>query len=324
MKKLSILLGVLLVIALAFGIVTVSQKGDLQKQVDTLTAAKNDAETALTAAKNDGEAALTAAKEEAEAALAAAKDEAETALTAAKNDGEAALAAAKEEAEAALTAAKEELETKVAELTAAKDEAVAAAKEEAEAAAAAVAEEVEAQIAALNSEKEEAEKALAAATDNAADLEGQVAALTKLLNADYTGKTVILHSNDVHGALDGYAYIPTLRRLFTNMGAEKVLVADAGDFSQGTIYVSTNQGAAAIDMMNAAGYNVVTLGNHEFDFGYAQLLENLTKAEFKTICSNVIVDETGEAILDSGVIVNFVPLKSSWRSSRMRLIQTLL
>lgn len=307
MKKLSILLGVLLVIALAFGIVTVSQKGDLQKQVDTLTAAKNDAETALTAAKNDGEAALTAAKEEAEAALAAAKDEAETALTAAKNDGEAALAAAKEEAEAALTAAKEELETKVAELTAAKDEAVAAAKEEAEAAAAAVAEEVEAQIAALNSEKEEAEKALAAATDNAADLEGQVAALTKLLNADYTGKTVILHSNDVHGALDGYAYIPTLRRLFTNMGAEKVLVADAGDFSQGTIYVSTNQGAAAIDMMNAAGYNVVTLGNHEFDFGYAQLLENLTKAEFKTICSNVIVDETGEAILDSGVIVNFVP-----------------
>ena len=119
---------------------------------------------------------------------------------------------------------------------------------------------------------------------------------------DYTGKTVILHSNDVHGALDGYAYIPALRDWFTAHGAADVLTVDAGDFSQGTIYVSTNKGAAAIDMMNAAGYDIVTLGNHEFDFGYDQLMENLSKAEFLPICANVILDETGESILDEAVV----------------------
>ena len=117
-------------------------------------------------------------------------------------------------------------------------------------------------------------------------------------NPDYTGKTVILHSNDVHGALDGYAYIAGLRTTFESLGAE-VITVDAGDFSQGTVYVSTTKGYNAIAMMNAAGYDVVTLGNHEFDYGYAQLMENLKDAAFKTICANVILDETGEPILDA-------------------------
>ena len=120
--------------------------------------------------------------------------------------------------------------------------------------------------------------------------------------ADYTGKTVILHSNDVHGQIDGYSFIAGLRDFFKARGAE-VILADAGDFSQGTVYVSTNKGAAAIDMMNAAGYNVVTLGNHEFDFGYAQLMENLSKAEFQVLCSNVIADATGEPILPASTII---------------------
>ena len=96
------------------------------------------------------------------------------------------------------------------------------------------------------------------------------------VEGDYTGKTVILHTNDVHGAVDGYAYIPTLRDAFKALGASDVIVVDAGDFSQGTIYVSSSKGAAAVDMMNAAGYDIVTLGNHEFDFGYAQLMDNLS------------------------------------------------
>ncbi len=120
---------------------------------------------------------------------------------------------------------------------------------------------------------------------------------------DYTGKTIILHSNDVHGALDGYAYIAALRDQFFAYGASDVILVDAGDFSQGTTYVSTSKGAAAIDMMNAAGYDVVTLGNHEFDFGYAQLMENLEKAEFTVISANVINRETGEPILPGTTIV---------------------
>ena len=122
------------------------------------------------------------------------------------------------------------------------------------------------------------------------------------LAKDYAGKTVILHSNDVHGQIDGYATIAGMRDYFKSLGAE-VILADAGDFSQGSIYVSSNKGAAAIEMMNAAGYDVVTLGNHEFDFSYVQLMENLSKATFKTICASITLDETGETILPASTII---------------------
>ena len=125
-----------------------------------------------------------------------------------------------------------------------------------------------------------------------------VTAETKSLSdvaADLTGKTVILHSNDVHGQIDGYAYIAALKTEFVKRGAE-VILADAGDFSQGDPYVSFSKGASAVEMMNAAGYDVVTLGNHEFDYGPDQLMENLSKANFKVICADVFKD--GKSILD--------------------------
>ena len=141
---------------------------------------------------------------------------------------------------------------------------------------------------------------------------------TATVATDYTGKTIILHSNDVHGAIDGYAYIPTLRAWFYEHGASDVIVADAGDFSQGTTYVSSSKGYSAIQLMNAAGYDVVTLGNHEFDFGYAQLMENLKSAKFTTVSANVLLNGTEESILPastvittfSGVKVAFVGLET--------------
>ena len=120
---------------------------------------------------------------------------------------------------------------------------------------------------------------------------------------DFKGKTVILHSNDVHGAIDGYAYMPALREKLLGLGATDVLTVDAGDFSQGGIYVSVNKGRAAIDMMNAAGYDVVTLGNHEFDYGFDRLMENLKDAKFQAICCNVYKDDTGETILPPSTII---------------------
>lgn len=122
------------------------------------------------------------------------------------------------------------------------------------------------------------------------------------LAKSYEGKTVILHSNDVHGQIDGYAYIAGLRDLFVSLGAEVILV-DAGDFSQGSIYAISSKGAAAVEMMNAAQYDVVTLGNHEFDFGYDTLMQNLSTATFATICCDVTVDATGETILPPSVII---------------------
>lgn len=95
-----------------------------------------------------------------------------------------------------------------------------------------------------------------------ADYYSNLIPVTKTESSNLTGKTVILHSNDVHGAISGYACMPALRDSMLALGASDVLLVDAGDFTQGDIYVSVNKGKAAIDMMNAAGYDVVTLGNH--------------------------------------------------------------
>ena len=134
--------------------------------------------------------------------------------------------------------------------------------------------------------------------------------------AEMAGKTVILHTNDVHGAIEGYAYITALKADYEAKGAEVILV-DAGDYSQGTSYVSVTKGLDAIEMMNAAGYDVVTLGNHEFDYGYTQLKDNMTKAKFKVLCADVF-NADGTPIFDanytyttkSGVKVGFFGMET--------------
>ena len=109
---------------------------------------------------------------------------------------------------------------------------------------------------------------------------------------ELSGKTIILHTNDTHGALMGFAQVAKVKADYEAKGATVILV-DAGDYSQGTTYVSTNKGEAAVTMLNAAGYDYVTLGNHEFDFGYAQLMANMEKAEFQPIVADVLLKETG-------------------------------
>ena len=116
-----------------------------------------------------------------------------------------------------------------------------------------------------------------------------------------SGKTVILHSNDVHGAIDLYAAMAALKADYEAQGAE-VILADAGDYSQGTVYVSVNKGADAVTMMNATGYDVATIGNHEFDYGYAQLAENMKAAKFKVLCADVLGAD-GKTIFDANTII---------------------
>lgn len=114
------------------------------------------------------------------------------------------------------------------------------------------------------------------------------------------GKIVILHSNDVHGALEGYAKMAALRADYESKGAE-VLVVDCGDYIQGTPYVSVSKGATAVEMMNAAGYDYATLGNHEFDFGYDNLKSIMAGASFTVLCGDVFKD--GAGIFDATAIV---------------------
>ena len=88
-------------------------------------------------------------------------------------------------------------------------------------------------------------------------------------------KIIILHTNDVHGAIEHYAEVAGLKKQYEAEGAY-VLLMDAGDFIQGDPTVNTNQGQVAIDLMKLCDYDAVALGNHEFDFGYENI-KNLEK-----------------------------------------------
>ena len=104
---------------------------------------------------------------------------------------------------------------------------------------------------------------------------------------DLDGDIVILHTNDVHGAIAGYAKVAALKDAYEARGAY-VLLMDAGDFIQGDPTVSTSEGATAVELMNLAGYDVVSLGNHEFDYGYANLQNLAADADFTILDANVL------------------------------------
>lgn len=113
---------------------------------------------------------------------------------------------------------------------------------------------------------------------------------------DLTGHIVILHTNDVHGAIDNYASVAALKDAYEAAGAQ-VLLMDAGDFSQGSTSVNVSEGATAVELMNMAGYDVATTGNHEFDFGYANLKTLMESAEFPILAANAFTAE-GELAMD--------------------------
>ena len=132
---------------------------------------------------------------------------------------------------------------------------------------------------------------------------------------ELAGEIVILHTNDVHGAISSYAKVAALKADYEAKGAE-VLLMDAGDYIQGEPYVSVSQGETAIRLMNYVGYDVATIGNHEFDYGYENLAELAAAAEFPIIAANVMYNgktafEANKAFeLESGVKVGVFGLST--------------
>ncbi len=118
---------------------------------------------------------------------------------------------------------------------------------------------------------------------------------------------VILYTNDVHTYIDGAISYDVIAGVKAELQAqyEHVILADAGDHIQGTAYGSMDKGETIIKLMNAACYDVATLGNHEFDYGM-EGCENIRKwAEFPYISSNFYHEEFFERkddVLDPGVI----------------------
>ena len=124
---------------------------------------------------------------------------------------------------------------------------------------------------------------------------------------DLSGHTIILHTNDVHGGIAGYAAVAGLKQAYQAAGAG-VLLADAGDFAQGDPTVSVSQGATAVELMNLAGYDVAAPGNHEFDYGYDNLKTLASQADFPILAADVLQGE--DLALEGGTAI-FQPLGES-------------
>ena len=108
---------------------------------------------------------------------------------------------------------------------------------------------------------------------------------------------VILYTNDVHTYIDGvlsYDVIAGLKAALTETYGN-VLLVDAGDAIQGTAYGSMDKGETIVKLMNAAGYDVATLGNHEFDYGMDGCMNAIEWAEYPYVSCNFYHEENGVA-----------------------------
>ena len=147
-----------------------------------------------------------------------------------------------------------------------------------------------------------------------------ISAFAVLLTASAQDLT-ILHLNDTHshidpqrsgkhmgkgGVIEQAAYVDSVRAA---CGAENVMLVHAGDFSQGTSYFTELGGDIEIDILNAMGFDVVTLGNHEFDNGMEELARRLKNLELPVVCANY--DFTGTPL--EGIVKPYVILEKAGR-----------
>jgi 2',3'-cyclic-nucleotide 2'-phosphodiesterase (5'-nucleotidase family) len=139
-----------------------------------------------------------------------------------------------------------------------------------------------------------------------------------LLAADkYEGaiKLVVIHTNDVHGGIDRSAatfmnpefppmlgggaalttYVDAVREQSREDGSIFLLM-DSGDIFQGTPVGTGTKGTAVIEFMNQIGYDVWTLGNHEFDQGWENAKRLAELAEFPSLAANLVYEDTGEIV----------------------------
>ena len=115
---------------------------------------------------------------------------------------------------------------------------------------------------------------------------------------------VVLYTNDVHcGYADniGYAGLSAYKKAFEKAG-NTVLLADCGDAIQGDTIGTLSKGEYIIDMMNYVGYDVATIGNHEFDYGMDQFMALTEKANFPYVSAN-FVDKDGNPFFDAYKII---------------------
>ncbi|MBQ0151224.1 MAG: metallophosphatase [Bacteroidales bacterium] len=115
-----------------------------------------------------------------------------------------------------------------------------------------------------------------------------------LCSCDHSKDLVIIHFNDTHshldpmrsgdgGVIERTAFVDSMRMA---RGVDNVLLVHAGDFSQGSSYFTILKGDLEIDLINAMGYDCVTLGNHEFDNGIEELGRRVGNLRCPCVCAN--------------------------------------
>lgn len=139
---------------------------------------------------------------------------------------------------------------------------------------------------------------------DAGTVEETVDTAAKVEESAGTDDIVILYTNDVHTYVDGpisYDVIAAIKKELQEE-YEYVYLVDAGDHIQGTAYGSMDNGETIIKMMNAAGYDVATLGNHEFDYGMFGCMKAIDMAEYPYVSCNFhneVDGACGENVLNS-------------------------
>ena len=136
-------------------------------------------------------------------------------------------------------------------------------------------------------------------------------------SAQRTKQLTILHTSDTHSriepidshAADQYAGMGGVVRRATFLKDYRakhpdVLLFDCGDISQGTPYYNLFQGEVEVKMMNLMGYDAMTIGNHEFDFGLDNMARLFRMADFPVVCANY--DVTGTVL--EGLVKPYVVL----------------
>lgn len=106
---------------------------------------------------------------------------------------------------------------------------------------------------------------------------------------------VVLYTNDVHTYIDGPMGYDVVAGLKAELKEQygNVILADAGDAIQGTAFGSMDKGQTIVSLMNAAGYDVATLGNHEFDYGMDGCKSVMEKAQYPYVSCNFYQEKDG-------------------------------
>lgn len=120
-------------------------------------------------------------------------------------------------------------------------------------------------------------------------------------------EVAIIYTNDVHCGISdhiGYSGLAAYKKELEAAG-KQVLLVDAGDSIQGGVIGALSSGEYPLEIMNDIGYDVATIGNHEFDYGMEQFMKLKDEAKFPYVCCNFMDLTTNQSVFDAYQMFTF-------------------